>query len=426
MPWLTPSNIPDDVICRPLFIPNSAEWQAIVSGTILELTRSWNWEQFGELTPEECATRMQELQQQYYDDVCGGGDCPPVFRIGSSGNTEQLIDDVWTAPAGDYALPPTPPRGESTAHERRCLAAANAANVLALLYEQATDDFQAALDENTAAVNFAALLGGLLLFPGYGLIAIGLIGLAKLVWTVAYEVLQFVGSDFWTSEFTEQLRCMLFDSSVDVGGGVVHFDYDLFMRKLAAGTEITPDLYSLRLFGQITYLMQFIGSQGLDAAGATTAIDDAVCDCTVCSVTYNDPLIAGIGSRTIILNQSPNTTIFQSLAGHAVGGGQLTSNFVSGAGWQTRVRFDLGQDCEVQEVHGWFRKYALGGFNALFMRLYSEAGTLVFNGTFTLSNVTGWQEYYRIIGLGVGRYVEFIGQTATSQHAISDFTIVTA
>jgi len=426
MPWLTPSNIPEDVICRPLFIPNSAEWQAIVSGAILELTRSWNWEQFGELTPEECSTRMQELQQQYYDDACGGGDCPPVFRIGVNGQIEQLVDDDWIPPTGDYVLPPTPPRSEGTSNDRRCLAAANAASVLAQLYEEASDDFQANVDADAAAINFAALLATALLVPVYGLVAASLIAVGRIIWQVAYDTLQFIGSDFWTSEFTEQLRCMLFDCAVDVGGGVIHFDYDLFLDKLAKATEITPDLYSLRLFGQIRYLLTFVGSQGLDAAGATTAIDDAICDCSVCSVTYHDPLIAGIGSRTIILNQPPNVTIFQSLAGHAVGGGQLTTNFVSGSGWQTRVRFDLGQDCEVQEVHGWFRKYALGGFNALYMRLYSESGTLVFNNTFTLSNVTGWQEFYRIIGLGVGRYVEFIGQTATSQHAISDFTIITA
>lgn len=425
MPYLTPDNIPEDVICRPLFIPNSSLWLAIVSGAILELTREWNWEQAGELSPAECAARMQELQQQYYDDECGGGDCPPVFRIGENGTIEERIGDEWGAPTGDYVLPPTPPRGESTANDRRCLAAANAANVLAQVYEEASDDFQANVDLDAAAINFAAALATALLVPVYGLVAVGLIAVGRIIWQVAYDTLQFIGDDFWTSEFTGQLRCILFDCAVDVGGGVIHFDYDLFLEKLAHATEITADLYSIRLFGQISYLMTFIGSEGLDAAGATTAIDDAVCDCTVCSVTYHDELIAGIGSRTIILDQAPNTTIYQGLSGHAVGGGQLTSNFVSGAGWQTRVRFDLGQDCFVQEVHGWYRKYALGGFIAVFMRLYSESGTLVFNGTFTLSNVTGWQEFYRIIGLGVGRYVEFIGQSATSQHAISDFTIIT-
>jgi len=51
--WLTPETIPAERICRILFIPASTDWLALVSGALLEMTLTYNWEQFGTVTPEQ-------------------------------------------------------------------------------------------------------------------------------------------------------------------------------------------------------------------------------------------------------------------------------------------------------------------------------------------------------------------------------------
>lgn len=77
MPYLTPDSVPEDGVCRPLFIPNSSDWLAIVSGAITELVKTWNWEQFGAVTVEEAVAAMQDMVDQYY----AGGSCMSCAEI---------------------------------------------------------------------------------------------------------------------------------------------------------------------------------------------------------------------------------------------------------------------------------------------------------------------------------------------------------
>lgn len=66
--WLTPSNpSPTGTLCRALFIPDDEEWIAIVNGALVELTRSYNYEQFGAATPDEVAYRFMEMYQAYVE-----------------------------------------------------------------------------------------------------------------------------------------------------------------------------------------------------------------------------------------------------------------------------------------------------------------------------------------------------------------------
>lgn len=409
--WLTPDEIPEDDTCRPLFIPNSTDWLAIVSGAILPLTRSWNWEQFGTLTPEQCAVRMQELMQQYYDSECEGGDCPPVIRVGDDGNIQEYIDGVWTDPAGDLAIPPIPARTEPTLLERRCLAAANAANVLEGLYEDLTDSYTAALDTAAAIASAAGYLATILAATVWGTIPAALMAGALAIFSVVYDSLEFIGEDFWTSGFTDELKCMLFDSAVDGGGGVIHFNYDLFLDKLARATEITADLYELRLFGQLTYIMGFIGSEGLDTAGATTAITSSVCDCTVCSVSYSDNMQFGLGSRTEpqpIPSPSVAPAYWQPTGGRS-SDGCLWGRFSPSNGYYIYVRVDLGQDCYVQTASMWWHKSVASKYCSLRVLVVNQAGTITYNELVHNGTIAGttYQQYYRIIGLATGRYLYF-------------------
>jgi len=67
--WLTPDTLPSTATRRALLIPDSPIWEAIVTGAILELTYNFNWEQFGELTVEECTARMLTMLNQFLDGV---------------------------------------------------------------------------------------------------------------------------------------------------------------------------------------------------------------------------------------------------------------------------------------------------------------------------------------------------------------------
>lgn len=432
MAWLTPDSIPEDDDCRPLFIPNNSDWLAIVSGAILELTREWNWEAFGSVTPAQAAERMQTMMQQYYDEGCGGGDCPPVLRIGETGNIEELIDGEWVSPEGALELPPTPARSEGTLLDRRCMAAANAARVLELLYEEISDGYNADLDLNQVAVDFVALFATLVLVPVYGLAAAALIALGKLIWSIIYDTLEFIGSDFWTTDFNDKLLCALFDSAEDGGGGVIHFNYDLFIDKLARGTEITADLYQLRLFGQLYYLLSFIGSQGLDAAGATTSVTTADCGCTVCSVSYSDDMKMGLGSRTQpqpIVSPSVAPARWQPTGGRS-SDGCLWGTFSSGNGYYIYVRVDLGQDCYVQTASMWWHKSVASKYCSLRVLVVNQAGTITYNELVHNGTIAGtaYQQYYRIIGLATGRYLYFslFTEVAGGQLYMDDIIVTTA
>lgn len=432
MPWLTPEEIPEGVVCRPLLIPDSAEWLAIVSGAILELTRVWNWEEFGELTPDECAERMLVMQQQFYDDACGDGDCPPVLRIDEHGNIQEFDGTEWGSPTGDLTLPPTPARSESTEHERRCLAAANAANVLALVYEELSDGYQADLDLNDLAVSIVAFIGTVVLVPVYGAVAAGLIALGRVIWTVIYDTLEFIGSDLWTSGFTEELRCILFDVSEDIGGGVIHFNYPLFLDKLARATEITADTYELRLFGQIRYIMSFIGSEGLDAAGGTTGITSADCDCSACPVSYSDTMQFGLGSRTLalpVVTPAVPAAVWQPTGGRS-SDGCLWGTFLTGYGWYIYTQIDLGQDCFIQSASMWWHKSVASKYCSLRVLVVNEAGTITYNELVHNGTIAGtaYQQYYRVIGLATGRYLRFslFTEEAGGQLYMDDLIVATS
>jgi len=280
MPYLTPDSLPEGSLCRPLLIPDDTVWLAIVSGALTELVKPYNWQLFGTLTVDECVEAMQLMIDAYYDGLCNDCELPtgtPPFRIGPDGNIEQLIDGEWVTPAGDYTLPPTPEREESTCDERRCAAAANAANVLKILYEDLADSFAEALSTVDAAVKLGVAIGGGigLLF---GLISTSLLSAAGAAFAGVYAGVEFITADVWTTEFDDLVKCMLYDCS-SCDGDVVTFDYACFFQNLWDATNLFDVTFSeQRLFYQISVILTFLGVEALDAAGATTAIETSDCE----------------------------------------------------------------------------------------------------------------------------------------------------
>lgn len=59
--WLTPSAATGLLTCRRVVFPSGVDWLAIVSGALLQLCQSYNFEQFGTSTPEETAEKFRTM-----------------------------------------------------------------------------------------------------------------------------------------------------------------------------------------------------------------------------------------------------------------------------------------------------------------------------------------------------------------------------
>lgn len=71
--YLTPDALPGTTQCRVLLMPDDEQWVAIVTGALQDLCYPENWQQFGTLTPQQCADRMQQMVDEYVFN----GNCPP-------------------------------------------------------------------------------------------------------------------------------------------------------------------------------------------------------------------------------------------------------------------------------------------------------------------------------------------------------------
>lgn len=280
MPYLTPDSIPEGDDCRPLSIPASSEWLAFFGGALTELTKTYNWQLWGAVSVEDTVAKMQEIIDAWYTTPCEDCELPigtPVFRLDpDTGEIQQLVDGEWVEPTGDYALPPTPAREESTPVERRCFAAANAANALKILYEQLADDFALGLTQLEAQVSFAAAVTGAI-GAAFGLITAPLLTLAGVMFGIVYITTEFLTADLWDETFEEKLKCFFYECASDTDD-VIHFDLNCVFGKIAASTTIDWTADELRLLLQIGTIMNMLGSQAIDAAGATTAIETADCE----------------------------------------------------------------------------------------------------------------------------------------------------
>lgn len=290
MPYLTPENVPSERICRSLLIPDSSEWLAIVSGAITELLKTWNWEEAEDgITVEEAIEVINQLVQDYYNEPCAAAGGARVFRlnVGFGGFWQQSDDggETWTEPTGDATVPTREERTEPTADERRCLASANAANVLQQVYEEMIDAYNTDTSLAFGEAIFVALLAGLI-GAWLGIIAAGAIAFAWAVFGQAWTVLEFLTADVWTNEFNSRMVCLLYNRATD-DSGIVSFDYESFTNDLSL-LLANADVNEGRLVLQLLFMLQFIGADGLNVAGQTNAIEDY--DCAICGEVCDESL----------------------------------------------------------------------------------------------------------------------------------------
>lgn len=72
MAWLTPSEIDEPEHCFRLFLPYSMTH--VLLGLFLEVSEVYNWEQFGDATPEECAALWLNVLNTF-------AECPPESEL---------------------------------------------------------------------------------------------------------------------------------------------------------------------------------------------------------------------------------------------------------------------------------------------------------------------------------------------------------
>jgi len=284
VPYLTPQDLPEGEDCRPLFIPAGSEWLALFGGALTELQKPYNWEDSGGLSVEETTDKMAEIIQNWYTEPCEGCELPEggeIIRIGADGMIEVLTDGEWVTPTeGDYYIPPPEAREEGTEPDQICLAAKNAVNVLEILYESLSDSWNNALDEAEAVTAFIVAANealGFFIAP----ITAGIVVFLAPIFAGVYALLEFLIADLWDEAVSAQITCFLIECASN-DAGVVTFDYECFLDKMRANInlfDLTEE--QLRLYGQIAYMLLFIGgADGLNLAGGTTAITDD--DCSFC------------------------------------------------------------------------------------------------------------------------------------------------
>lgn len=105
MPYLTPNTLPADTICRVLFIPNSLDWLAQVTGALQELTFAYNWEQFGSVTVDQAVQAMTTMFDMFCFDqgVCRVVGEIVLFAGSSSPDSRWLLCDGASLVRADYA-----------------------------------------------------------------------------------------------------------------------------------------------------------------------------------------------------------------------------------------------------------------------------------------------------------------------------------
>jgi len=285
----TPPTLPETTQCRGTVVPASKEWLGIYSDALLELTHAYNYEQVEptDLTPEQTAGLAYLQYLNWLDSTCANADpCPdpeipevdaPIYRRNpTTGRWEYVGDNGWEEPTGENAIPTPADRPEATVPLQECGAASNAANVLKLMYQGILSVYDDQVDPALNQIEMAAqiaLYGG----SAFGPISASFLALTGLAWEVFTAALAEITMNSWTAAWHTKLVCIL-NSNVEMVNGKAHFNFFNVNKDLVGFLLPVIDGY-VRVRWQVWYLLQCIGDQGLDLAGATT---DVAGNCVTC------------------------------------------------------------------------------------------------------------------------------------------------
>jgi microcystin-dependent protein len=110
MPWLTPSE-EAGYVYRTLRIPT--QFLSQVNGALIGLEEIWNWEEYGDMSPQECVDAMREMLFAYWEgDIMIGmvvphaGNTIPDNCLLCDGSVHARVDfpDLYAALAAAYII----------------------------------------------------------------------------------------------------------------------------------------------------------------------------------------------------------------------------------------------------------------------------------------------------------------------------------
>lgn len=276
--YLTPNTPADELerFQRSFCIPNDPKWLGNFMGALYPLTQPEAWELDGIVTPEEAAAVFKQI---YDDAFFAEGDCQDMaccpIRYGAGGVLQQ--QDPVTGEWDDVGAPPLGVRTPIEGQDTRCLAAANAVNVLVQTWEEVDRQFFTGATPYIALAAAVTLLALLIFYPPAFMTALTFM-------IEFYTLWSYIAGDDFDTDQQEQLQCILFCHSFEHEDGTVTFDYNAVLVEVADLWEPVSDY---NIFTAIEYLLYIIGEDGLNRAGTTTAITEADCDiCTECDWCY--------------------------------------------------------------------------------------------------------------------------------------------
>lgn len=286
--FTTPPSLPETNITRCVAIPASRHWLGLMNAALLFLSEAWRYEQIDaeDMTPEETAAVWYSIYEQYLTGECEGvGCCTELRRNPNTGRLEASTDggltwlDVdegpWVdAPNVPYATTP-PPLAQGSDEADRCLAAWNAADVIAEFYRQTAGEAGALSYNTLLSMNmFLNELNNALLelvYPQQGRL-LNASGFLDFDWG------EYAEAPTLDSTALDALRCLLFCNAT-VTDGIVSFDFGAVFDNLIAELGANPGT-------AVTLLVGYMGEAGLNHAGGVLANDTAECDCPACDGTW--------------------------------------------------------------------------------------------------------------------------------------------
>lgn len=364
----TPSTLPEETQCRGTVIPSSREWLGIYSDALLSLTEPWNYEQVSptDLTPEETAALCYEQYVAWLESTCeggggGAGGVPalpgseaPVYRVNpTTGRWEYIEDGAWVEPSGENAIPNPTERPEATEPLQNCGAASNAAYALRELYTNILavydDQVEPIINQAEIAAQIAVSIGTL-----FGPISAAFLEAAGGLWTLFKAGLETVTENDWSDDFQDELVCILQSNLTNTDGVVTFNHYGVCSDLVGFILPVIDDFVRVRW--QVWYLLQCIGSQGLDIAGSATAVSG---DCDTCDTWCYTGTPEALGA---VLTQ-----------GHFTSAGYAQSDYISGA---RRISCVVHVDttyCQVKRFGFYIQNDGLGESIYLYYRIISSS-----------------------------------------------------
>lgn len=189
--------------------------------------------------------------------------CPPLIRQGEDGRLETSPDGGETWEDVPYPIPPRDP--ENGDLDNRCLASENAVVVIEGLSERLQSEYANTTNVLALAGVAIAFLTAVIFFPLTLIAAIpivlGLLALAGF------------GSTNFNDNDRDDLLCLLYCQSY-TSEGQPRFNHEGVIADLIADGR--------PIFLIVRWLVEFIGADGLNRAGAVNAVteyDCAFCDC---------------------------------------------------------------------------------------------------------------------------------------------------